>query len=101
MKDHKKNISLDDLDKIAGGFESDEIYERYGGFVCSGREMIDNAEPLPCPSCQTKHTSILRGLKDGRAAWVCEACGKLHYVAETVKSGSEKVPGTFNGIFKC
>ena len=94
MSESIKNINFNDLDKIAGGFESDEIYERYGGFVCSGREMVDDAEPLPCPSCQTRHTSILRGLKDGRAAWVCEACGQLHFVADTVTSGGKKVPGT-------
>ena len=89
MKDNKKNkilLNEADLETVSGGFESDEMYDRYNGFVTEERVLVDNSAPLPCPnpSCRTKYTVIWKGKVKGKKAWICEKCGKLHYISDTI-----------------
>lgn len=73
-------LSNDMLENISGGFESDEIYERYDGFKMEKKESITNTAPLPCPSCGITNGIIFKGSsKEGQPAWICQACGNMHY----------------------
>ena len=72
---------LDDaaLESVSGGFDSDEIYERFDGFIMKEKVEVNNAPPLPCPSCKINNTVILKGTHKGLPAWICTACNNMHY----------------------
>ena len=73
-----------DLEHITGGFESDEIYERYNGFKLEKKEQITKTAPLPCPSCGIDTGIILKGSINGQPAWICDNCGKMHYYNNSI-----------------